>query len=314
MALLISLLTSAGGPGSVAGTAGQITATNSGGITTLSLPAAVTFPGTVTLNADPVSALQAVTKQYADAIAAGLDFKNTCVAATTGALTVTYANGVAGVGATLTNATTQAAFSIDGQSPGVGARVLIKNQASTLQNGVYTVTVVGTGITNWVLTRSLDYDQPSEIAPGDLIPVSAGTVNVDTLWLETATVATVGTDAITFSQFSSLSAPYITWNDQTTTPVAAVAANGYSANNAGLVTINIPATVAFGTVFRVAGNGAGGWLVRFNTGQVANSSTGSTTSAGSLASTNRYDCIELLCVTANTTFTVTSSFGNITVA
>jgi len=187
---------------SVSGTANQIDSTG-GNTPVLSLSSTTIFPGTVTLHADPVSALQAVTKQYADAIAAGLEFKNACVCASTVALTVTYNNNASGIGATLTNATTQAAFSVDGQSPTLGQRVLIKNQASTFQNGIYTVTVVGTGATNWVLTRSLDFDQPSEIAPGDLVPVIAGTVNADTLWLQTQTVATIGTDAIVFSQFSS---------------------------------------------------------------------------------------------------------------
>jgi hypothetical protein len=163
-----------------------------------------TMTGALILNADPATALGAVTKQYADAIAAGIDFKDAAVAATTTALTVTYSNGVSGIGATLTNAGAQAAFSIDGISPAAAARVLIKNQASAFQNGIYVVTVVGTGATNWVLTRSTDYDQaPSEIFPGTLVPVTTGTANALTSWLQTATVATIGTDAINFSEFSS---------------------------------------------------------------------------------------------------------------
>jgi hypothetical protein len=200
--ITISATGSGGTVTSVSGTANQIDSTG-GATPVLSLSSTVVFPGTVTLNADPVSALQAVTKQYADALIAGLDFKGTCVAATTAALTVTYANGASGVGATLTNAGAMAAFSVDGQSPSVGQRVLIKNQASTFQNGIYSVTTVGSGAVNWVLTRVTDYDAPAEITPGDLVPVSAGTVNADTLWLQTATVTTVGTDAVTFSQFSS---------------------------------------------------------------------------------------------------------------
>jgi hypothetical protein len=188
---------------SVSGTANQIDVANGTTTPSLTLSSTVVFPGTVTLNADPVSAMQAVTKQYADALIAGLDFKGACVAASTIALTVTYDNGASGVGATLTNADTQAAFSLDGQSPSATQRVLIKNQASTFQNGIYTVTDVGSGATNWVLTRTTDYDAPAEITPGDLVPISAGTVNANTLWLQTATVAAVGTDPVTFSQFSS---------------------------------------------------------------------------------------------------------------
>lgn len=116
---------------------------------------------------------------------------------------------------------------------------------------------------------------------------------------------------LSFASFGNYS---FTWNDQTTTPQTLAVQNGYIADNAGLVTFNMPATVALGSVIRIAGKGAGGWLVQMNTGQVANMGSSPTSSAGSLASTNRYDSIELLCVTANTTFVVISSMGNITVA
>jgi hypothetical protein len=104
------------------------------------------------------------------------------------------------------------------------------------------------------------------------------------------------------------------WVDQTTTPVTIVANTSYSANNAGLVTLNMPATASFGDIFEVAGQGAGGWLLKMNTGQIANLNSSATSSAGSLASTNRANCVKLLCTVANTTFTVIHSSGNITVA
>jgi hypothetical protein len=162
-----------------------------------------TMTGLLVLSADPAVALGACTKQYADAIAAGATFKAACYAGSTTALTVTYSNGAAGVGATLTNAGAQAAFSIDGVSPPITSRILIKNQASTFQNGCYSLTVVGTGATNWVLTRVTDYDSSVEIVPGTIFPVDNGTTNGLTSWVETATVTTVGTDPITFSQFTS---------------------------------------------------------------------------------------------------------------
>lgn len=160
-----------------------------------------TMTGSLILAADPVLALEAATKQYVDAIASGLNFKDPVLAASVGAFTVTYANGAAGVGATLTNAGVMAAFSIDGVSPSLTDRVLIKDQASTFQNGIYTVTTVGSGAVNWVLTRATDYDTPAEIQPGDFVLVTSGTVNSGTAWIQTATVATVGTDPILFTQF-----------------------------------------------------------------------------------------------------------------
>lgn len=120
------------------------------------------------------------------------------VAASTTALTVTYANGSAGIGATLTNAGAQTAISLDGVSPTAGQRVLIKDQASALQNGVYLVTTVGSGATNWVLTRTSDFDEPNEMTAGLQVDVVNGTVNATTVWILTASVAAVGTNSVTF--------------------------------------------------------------------------------------------------------------------
>lgn len=165
-----------------------------------------TMTGSLILNADPTVALGAVTKQYADAISQGLEVKEVVNCATTADLgTITYNNGVAGVGATLTNAGTQAAFSIDGQSPGANSRVLVKNQTNTYENGIYNLTTVGSLSTNWVLTRSTDYNLPTQIT-GTIVPVENGTTNADTSWLETATVTAIGSgNPITFIQFTQAS-------------------------------------------------------------------------------------------------------------
>src|SRR5258708_3402495 len=81
--------------------------------------------------------------------AQGLTTYTAVLAASTGALTATYANGALGVGATLTNSGAQVALTLDGVTLAVNDRVLIKNQAAPAQNGIYTVTTVGTGATNW---------------------------------------------------------------------------------------------------------------------------------------------------------------------
>lgn len=169
-----------------------------------------TMTGLLVLSADPSAALGAATKQYVDAVAQGLNIQGACVAATTATLNATYGNGSSGVGATLTNAGALAAFSVDGVSPAANARILVKNQTSSLQNGIYTLTTVGSGAVAWILTRATDYDQASEINPGDLVLVQSGTTNAVTSWMETATVATIGTDAITFSQFTASPGSYAT--------------------------------------------------------------------------------------------------------
>lgn len=157
----------------------------------------------IAFNATPPSSLSYATKSYVDTVATGLNIQPSCRVATTAALTVTYSNGSSGVGATLTNAGAQAALAIDGVTLSVNDRVLVKDQASALQNGIYTVTNVGSGASNWVMTRATDFDTPTEIQPGDLVLVNQGTVNISTSWVQTATVATVGTDSIVWNQFGS---------------------------------------------------------------------------------------------------------------
>ena len=132
---------------------------------------------------------------------ATISFELACVVATTANLTATYNNGTAGVGATLTNSGALAAFSVDSQSPSAGARILVKDQSTQAQNGIYVLTTVGSGAVAWVLTRASDYDTTSEINSGDIITVTSGAQNTGTLWRQTATVTTIGTDAITFAAF-----------------------------------------------------------------------------------------------------------------
>jgi len=91
--------------------------------------------------------------------------------------------------------------------------------------------------------------------------------------------------------------------------------NGYIANNAGLVTLTLPSSIVLGERVRVAGKGAGGWEIAQNSGQVIHFGSSDTTVgvAGSLASTNQYDAVDLLCIEDNTDFVVLSSVGNITI-
>lgn len=165
--------------------------------------------------AEPTAPDEAATKAYVDAVAQGLKIRQHVELATTGALTATYADGSdplePAVGATLTNSGTQAALTIDGVLTTVGMRILVKNQGTQTHNGIYLVTTVGNESTNWVLTRSGEFDdEPTpELHAGDFFFVTRGSNNAATGWVVLAYNGgdpVVGTDPIVFSQFSGAGA------------------------------------------------------------------------------------------------------------
>jgi hypothetical protein len=114
--------------------------------------------------------------------------------ATTATLAATYANGTAGVGATLTANPGAVAPTTDGVTWVVGDRVLVKNQTAPLQNGIYTVTQI---TSPWILTRAIDADTSLKIADCKVL-VDQGTFNGDTEWYQASTAPTMGTTALYF--------------------------------------------------------------------------------------------------------------------
>ena len=488
---------------------GRLTAASSGSAPVLITGSTMTGP--LILSANPSTALGAATKQYVDAIASGFNIKTACLVGTTANLNATF-NNAGGIGDTLTNAGTQAAFATDGVSPALNSRVLVINQTTQYQNGIYTLTTVGSGSTNWVLTRATDYDTAAQIKPGDFIIVAEGTTLANTAWIQTNTIVTIDVTAVIFSQFGAesgvtqvtatapiastgganpvislnssgvtpgiytntnltvdtygritaaangsggsgggsantlavvqtahgftagqaiyytgsayalaqannaataeavgvvsavadandftvtfsglvtifsgltagsvywlsdtvaglltstapttvgniqkpmlvatssttgilinyrggvipsplpipmtlsnggtglaLTQPIIgtSWNDQVTASVTMVAGNSYLADYPSLVTFTLPTTCAQFAMFQIVGNGAGGWKMQFTAPQVCNFNSTPTSSGGSLASTNRYNTITIICTVANTTFTVVQNEGVLTVA
>ncbi len=105
-----------------------------------------------------------------------------------------------------------------------------------------------------------------------------------------------------------------TYQEVTGTTVNLVANNGYVLNNVNLVTATLPATAAFGTTIIIIGKGVGGWKVEQQAGQTIHFEGTDTTPGitGSVASTNRYDCIELVCITADTDWVIRNSATNLT--
>jgi hypothetical protein len=120
--------------------------------------------------------------------------------------------------------------------------------------------------------------------------------------------------AITISALSG----GFTWNDVTGTSAAMAIANGYLADNAGLVTLTLPATAVQFSEIQVKGYGAGGWRIAQNANQQIRFGSATATTVGvggSLASTNLNDGVRLIATVggASTIWTVLSAIGNITI-
>lgn len=171
-------------------------------------------------------------------------YVNPCLVATTANLTAAYSNGTAGVGATLTNSSTQAALSIDGITLAVGNRVLVKDQATSLQNGIYTVTNIGSASTNWILTRTTDYDSITQTVRGDTVSVISGTISSASLWMLTSIITNVGSDSFTFAKTDQNSFTSIvgTTNQIAVTVAGGVATISIAANPVlpGVASVTIP--------------------------------------------------------------------------
>ena len=108
----------------------------------------------------------------------------------------------------------------------------------------------------------------------------------------------------------------LTWTVVTGATQAAAVNHGYIANNAGTCVITLPSTSAVGSIVAVTGiNNSTGWEIAQNSGNTIFFGTSTTTpgTTGYLESTNTYDAVYLLCVTANAYWVVLNSVGNITV-
>jgi len=136
----------------------------------------------ITNVATPTSGTDAANKDYVDAAVQNVNIHESVVAATT-------------ANVNLTNAVDNNKV-LDGVTLSTGNRILVKNQSTASQNGIYIVAA------NGAPTRATDYDAAGEVSAGDFIFVSGGTVNGNTGWIQTAVVTTVGTDSLSFTQFS----------------------------------------------------------------------------------------------------------------
>ena len=129
----------------------------------------------------PTDATDAATKAYVDSVTEGLHIHEAAVAATTE--NVNLANAL------------ENGDVIDGITLATGNRVLVKNQSTASENGIYVVQASGQAL------RATDFDTATEVDSGDFIFVTSGTY-ANTGWVQTLKPATIGTDALSFTQFS----------------------------------------------------------------------------------------------------------------
>jgi len=169
-----------------------------------------TMTGNLILNANPTADLGAATKQYVDNLSSSsIHFHEAVRLEQPGPVSATYDNGTDGVGATLTNAGTQSILIVDGVTAVNDDRILIYEQVSATQNGVYVVTTIGSPSTNWVLTRSSDANtagpgSSTQLDAGSYFFVTDGNTGAGESYICNVDTSIVfGTTDITFVQFSS---------------------------------------------------------------------------------------------------------------
>jgi len=233
--------------------------------------------------ADPTNPQDAATKNYVDSTAQGLDVKQSVRAATTvsGTLASSFANGSV----------------IDGVTLATGDRILIKNQASGADNGIYTVNASGAP------TRATDANVNADVTAGMFVFIAEGTVNADTGYvLTTNDPITLGSTALTFTQFSG--------------------AGTYTASNGVLLTGSNFTFAPSTTGGLTTGSGGGAILLQTNSG-LATTSSGLAVGAGTgiVVNTNNV-AIDTSVVarkyattlsTSSTSYTVTHNLGTLDV-
>lgn len=150
----------------------------------------------------PTASTDAATKGYVDSVSSGLDVKGSVRAASTGNVTVTYSNTG---GTSARGQITAAPNTLDGVSLAANDRILLKDQSTGAQNGIWVVTTLGSGA-NGVWDRATDFDQDAEVTSGAFTFVEEGSTNADSGWVLTTnnpiTIGGASGTALVWAQFS----------------------------------------------------------------------------------------------------------------
>lgn len=170
----------------------------------------------ITNLATPTNSTDAATKAYVDGVTEGLHIHSSVKAATTANINL--------------STDVEAGDTLDGVTLAAGDRILVKNQSTASQNGIYVVQSSGAAV------RAEDFDQPAEIDSGDFVFVDQGTINGNTGWVQINIVGTVGTDPVAFTQFAG-AGTYTAGNGLTLTGTV------FSINTATTVDLNTAQTL-----------------------------------------------------------------------
>ena len=249
------------GTGELSTSTGNLTIDSQGGTVTiddnLTISASKTIDmgaNRITSIADPTAAQDAASKAYVDAVKTGLDIKDSCTVATTADDTgLTYANGTAGVGATLTN-DENAVYAVDGVNLTLNMRVLVNDQSPATENGIYYVSTAGAVGATLVLTRALDANQPAELTGGSFTFVEQGTTQAENGYVFThngePTFGAGNTD-LTVAQFSG--AGQVIAGTGLTKSGNTINAVGSTTIRANADTLEVKSTATAGQVLRSTG-------------------------------------------------------------
>ena len=204
---------------------GKPTTLSGYGITDALALAGGTLTGALTLAADPTTALQAVTKQYVDNAITGLDFKQSVRVTTTA------------------NITLSGTQTIDGVALIAGDRVLVKDQTTSNQNGIY---VVAAG--SWSRASDSDNSPAGEVSAGMYAFIEEGTTYASSGWvLATANPITLGTTNLAFQQFNGLGQLTAGTGLTKTGSTLSITASGVTAGTYSSMTVDTTGRVTAGT-------------------------------------------------------------------
>lgn len=250
----------------------------------------------------PTHDSHAATKGYVDAARLGLDVKESVRVATTAPLTIA--------------SDLEAGDVVDGVTLVAGNRVLVKNQSTGSENGIYVVQASGAAV------RATDFDSSGDVTPGAFTFVEEGTANADSGWvLTTNATITLGTTALTFAQFSG--AGSITAGDGLTKTGNTINVVGtadritvnadsvdIASTYAGQSSITTLGTISSGTweatdvaVAHGGTNASTEAGARTNLASASSEATGRTTSTPSLARVAKQGCAASAAGTSTTTVT-----------